>query len=344
MTRTRRHIAVAVLLLAVLAAAGAWCARAREHSKAPSAAPATPVSVVDGVTIVQVDPAVQRRSGITSEPAKAAGRSMQTMRTVPGVVMDLQPLLDWRGRVASARAQSQAAHAQWETSQQDLRRTHNLYADDRNASQKALESARSAEAKDRGQAQSADAALSALQEQGRQQFGPVLTEWAAAGGKLDALLARREVVAAFAAGDSPPRSIEVETGTATRAQGVWIAPAAQADAKLGAALQLYRVPGPLPANAGIIGRVSEGPATAGVLVPLPAVVWHAGQPWAYVRRDGAHFARIWLQDSAETQDGFVVPGAIKPGEQLVTQGAQLLLSQEQLPPPGSGGCKDPECD
>lgn len=344
MTRTQRYVGGAALLFAALFAAAAGWLLQRDHARAGSvAAPAERVSIVDGVTVVQIDPAVQRRSGIISEPAKAAGQAAQAMRAVPGVVVDLQPLLDWRGRVASARAQAQAAHAQWDTSQQELRRTQNLYADDRNASRKALESARSADAKDRAQAQSSDAALTALQEQGRQQFGPVLAEWAV-NGRLEGLLARRDVVAAFATGDNPPRNIQLRTSAEQAEQGTWIAPAAQADAKLGAGLQLYRVPGPVPANAGIVGYVPEGGATSGVLVPLPAVVWHAGQPWAYVRRDGAHFARIWLKQAMETQGGFVVADAIKPGDQLVSQGAQLLLSQEQVPPPGAGGCKDPECD
>ncbi len=345
MTRTQAYVAGAALLLAALAAGAAWWTWERDHAKAsPSAALEGSVTVVDGVTVVRVDPAVQRRSGITSEPARIATRAAQANRAVPGVVVDLQPLLDWRGRVAAARAQSQAAHAQWDTSQRELRRTQSLFADDRNASQKELEAARGAEAKDRAQAQAADAASNALQAQGHQQFGPVLTGWAAAGGKLDALLARHDVVVAFALGANPPRVIEVDGAPSRRTQGSWIAPAAQADAKLGTGLQLYRVAGPLPVNATVVGRVPEGAPTTGVLVPLPAVVWQAGQPWAYVRRDGSHFARIWLQQSTETQDGFVVPGAIRPGEQLVTQGTQLLLSQEQLPPPGSGGCKDPECD
>lgn len=336
MTRTQSLLTAGVVIVAAIGVG--WSI---EVHRTAATAPANPtgsgVTVVDGVTIVQLDPAVQRRSGITSEPAKAVG-SEATRRqvAVPGVVMDLQPWIDWRNRLLTARTQLSAAQAQLRASEQELRRTQALFADDQNASRKALEAAQAAQARDRAQLDAADSSLHAIEEQGRLQFGPALAG--------NPPIGRREslVAVAIAPGVAPPAHLEIAPPDGQALAGTWIAGTAAADPKLGAGLQLYRVPSLLPANTTVIAYM--GPETSGVLVPLPAVVWQAGQPWAYVRRDASHFARTALLGAAETRDGFVVPKAIRPGEQVVTQGAQLLLSQEQLPPAGSSGCKDPECD
>ena len=85
-------------------------------------------------------------------------------------------------------------------------------------------------------------------------------------------------------------------------------------------------------------------AVQGVVVPSGAVVWYAGQPWAYVQAGPTRFARRPLGQAAETDGGFFVTGDLKAGDRVVTSGAQLLLSEEQRPPSTGAGCKDPECD
>lgn len=343
MIRTRlARWAAAACVIALSAAAGAWWASQRQaEAPAPAAAAAkSPVSVVDGLTVVQIDPAVQQRSGIESHPAQpAGGEAMPSSASFPGVVLDLQPLIEWRGQLAAARTQAQAAAAQLRTSEAELARTRALHADDQNVSRKALEGAQGAQARDRAQQEAAQAALRALEQKGREQFGPALSRVDV----LDALLDRHEAVVALAIPGAPPPRVEVEAASTPAVRSTWLSAAARTDASLGAGLQLYRVPRSLPANAAVVARVAAA-AAAGALVPPPAVVWQAGQPWAYVRRDGSHFARTPLTGATETRDGFVVPQGIQPGDQIVTQGAQLLLSQELLPPPGGPACKDPECD
>lgn len=343
MTRTRlARWAAAACVIALSAAAGAWWASQRQgEARAPAAAAAkSPVSVVDGLTVVQVDPAVQQRSGIESRPAqRAGGEAMPSSASFPGVVLDLQPLIEWRGQLAAARTQADAAAAQLRTSEAELARTRALHADDQNASRKALEAAQGTQARDRAQQEAAQAALRALEQKGREQFGPVLSRTEV----LDALLARHDAVVALAIPGAPPPRVEVEAASTPAVRSTWLSAAARTDASLGAGLQLYLVPRSLPANAAVVARVAAA-TPAGALVPPPAVVWQAGQPWAYVRRDDSHFARTPLTGATETREGFVVPQGIRPGDQIVTQGAQLLLSQELLPPPGGPACKDPECD
>jgi len=67
-----------------------------------------------------------------------------------------------------------------------------------------------------------------------------------------------------------------------------------------------------------------------LLVPNSSVIWSNGQPWAYVRiKDNGNFVRRSLQGMHEAENGWIIPaGKIKMDDEIVTNGAQLLLSEE----------------
>ena len=71
-----------------------------------------------------------------------------------------------------------------------------------------------------------------------------------------------------------------------------------------------------------------------VLVPNSSVVWSNGQPWAYIRiKSNGNFERRSLQGMREaengSENGWIVPkGKINVDDEIVTNGAQLLLSEE----------------
>jgi membrane fusion protein, multidrug efflux system len=347
-TRRTPALVAAVLALAVVAAAGAWWFM--HLASVPAAAPAaaiSPVSVMNGLTVVEIKPSVQRASGLQEQTIGPAAAT-QGGATAYGVVMDLQPLLDWRGKYAGAQAQDGAARTQWGVARAELERQRQLRADDQNASLKSVQVAQAEEARAHSAAMAADGSLRALQADALQQFGPVLAGWARGGqGPMPQLAARHASLVGMALGErAPPRTLQVSLGSGPRWNATWIGRAARADPRLGAGLQVYLVPGSLPANASVIAALPAAatPDTTGVFVPLSAVVWYADQPWAYVRRDASHFARVPLLQATETPDGYIAHGGVAAGASVVTQGAGLLLSQEQTPPPNAAPCKDPECD
>lgn len=240
--------------LALAAAGGAWWA-GRQAPDAPQATASNeasnPVAVVNGLTVVQVDPAVQQHSRIETRPAAQASRDAAP-RGAPlaGVVIDLQTLIEWRSQLTATRAQVEAAAAQARTSQAELARTQALYADGQNASRKALDAAQGTHAQDSSQLETARGALRAMEQKGRELFGPVLART----DLLDGLLAAHETVVAVSVGDAGevPRALDIETAGTTAARGTWLSPAARADANLGPGLQLYRVPRSLPANTPVV--------------------------------------------------------------------------------------------
>jgi hypothetical protein len=87
------------------------------------------------------------------------------------------------------------------------------------------------------------------------------------------------------------------------------------------------------------------PASPRLVIPESAVVWNGGQPWAYVQTTPDHFTRRYVSAGDEGEQGFLVNYGFHTGDRVVTQGAQLLLSEELKPQGIATACKDPpECD
>jgi len=66
----------------------------------------------------------------------------------------------------------------------------------------------------------------------------------------------------------------------------------------------------------------------GVVIPDEAVVWYAGQAWAYVELEEGKYQRRSLKGSINTQGGMFVQQGMTQGETLVLTGSQMLLSEE----------------
>lgn len=332
------------LLPAVLAVSvGAEPAAAVAPAPPPAAPASRPISVIDGMTVVELSLAMQRRAGVQSQPLRLAAAPVGA--TTNGVVLDLQPLVVWASKLTGAEATAAAARAQAQAADADLARTRALYRDDQIVSLKSLQAAQSSAALATANARAAEAALKALRSEGRLTFGEAI----ASDIEHHAGLSLRDhavIRVAMTSAGLAPRTVQVAYGSGQPAPARWLSRAPQADAQLGADVQLYEADRALPADASVVvhlpGAASVG---QGIFVPLQAVVWYADQPWVYVQRDPTHFARVALIDAQEQPEGFFVPQGLRAGQQVVTRGAGLLLSQEQTPPPGSGsGCKDPECD
>lgn len=69
-------------------------------------------------------------------------------------------------------------------------------------------------------------------------------------------------------------------------------------------------------------------ALSGVIIPYQSVIWYAGQPWAYLRLDEERFQRMSLIDGIESIEGIHLQHGIYPGDEIVTAGAQTMLSEE----------------
>ena len=86
----------------------------------------------------------------------------------------------------------------------------------------------------------------------------------------------------------------------------------------------------------LVARVPVGAATAGVVIPFPAVVISAGKYWCYVEAKPGLFVRTEVDTAMPTDDGYFVTAGIAPGAKVVTTSAGELLARESNP----GGAAD----
>jgi hypothetical protein len=80
----------------------------------------------------------------------------------------------------------------------------------------------------------------------------------------------------------------------------------------------------------------------GLIVPTPAVVWSEGKAWVYQQTATDRFARRAVPTDIPVKRGFFVTEGFSPGDKLVVQGAQALLSEELLLHGQGGG--EPDVD
>jgi hypothetical protein len=85
----------------------------------------------------------------------------------------------------------------------------------------------------------------------------------------------------------------------------------------------------LAADAAITGYVTlSGQALHGVLLPRSAVLHHAGETWVYLQTDETQFRRVAVALTHPAEGGWLISEGLKSGGRVVTDGAQLLLSEE----------------
>ncbi|KVK80931.1 metal transporter [Burkholderia cepacia] len=349
-----RLLVLSVLSIALAAGAGWYLYRTLDPG---AAAPATlqaalqpTVQTVNGETVVTVGADAQRASRIDTAPLCAT--LVQAATPAYATVIDLQPLFDLRNRLAAARADLDTLRGQAGNSRAQFERSHVLFEDDRNVSQKNLQDARAAMQADQAKLQSAEAAQSGLEATMRQQFGDALTSAAMAptSDLFRRLLAGRAAVLRVTlpssySGTVPARiTIDAPDGQPVPAQKLSASP--QGDPAIQGNPYLYTTTIPVPVGTRIDAQIpSSARATSALVIPEDAVVWYGGQPWVYVRTAADRFTRRAVPADSAVNQGFVVTDGFRAGDVVVTHGAQLLLSEEQKPLGISTVCKDPpECD
>lgn len=343
---------LAVSLIVLAAIAGWLLGSGKSNTPAQQAAPqppASPVSIVDGVTVLTMDTATQLQNGIRAEALTSSEN--RTNITAYGTVLDLQPLIDLRTRYAAGLADADTASAALAASRQEYLRSHALYQDNQNVSLKSYQAAQAAYRSDQARTQATAVNLQNIQAAMRQQFGATLTHWAldSRSPEFARLLKRQEVLLRITVplddGIAAPARIKIDANDKQRLPAQLVSPAPQSDPVIQGSAFIYRAAAPLASGtlvAAYLPTAKKG--TPGTVVPADAIVWYGGQPWAYVQINARQFARYPVAEQSPMQGGFFVTRGFKADQHVVVSGAQLLLSEELKPPPGGSGCKDPECD
>ncbi len=291
---------------------------------------APPAKVVGDRVLIPVD--AQRAAGIVVQtPAPAEYRAAQRYF---GVVADGRSLVDARQRHLAILTQVAAAEAQLAQRRADLARVQGLFNEGRNATAREVEAAQAALSVEEQRLNALLTERQAVADGLRVGWGDALAERPGDSGSLLARVAAHQVEliqfvlpTGVEAGKTEWR-VNVATAESKGVAATLVGRSPQTVPGLQGDTWLLAVPpAGLPAGARVRVLADSSQAAHGVRIPPSAVVRFGGKAWVYVRVAPDQFERRALAVDRPLADGLFTD-ALGSDAQLVTSGAQLLLSEE----------------
>jgi hypothetical protein len=291
------------------------------------------VSIKNGEPTLTIDAATQQRSGIETAVLPAAPYQMKIRAY--GVVLDVARLTELSNSYANAKAQVQTALAKLAMSQPAFERAQSLYKH-RAVSEAQMQSAEAEMRTDQATLAAAQAQVRALTATAYQEWGAVLGQSLVdQSPAITRLIERQDFLLQITLmpGTSlpdPPTTAAIETGKKTRTSITFVSPATHIDPKIQGFSFFYTVPatsGVLP-GMNVLAFLPTGVSVSGVVAPPAAIVWWQDRAWVYRRTAPDMFVRTEIGTELPGPDGGYIVKDIPKDTQIVTRGAQLLLSEE----------------
>lgn len=299
----------------------------------PVAAPLR-VTDVDGSPAVKLDAQEQRSSGIEVTAIQSA--PFQPQRQGYGTVLDLAQLTDLNNNYAAARAQLQTAQAKLAASKTAFDRARGLYQHQQNVSLAQFQAAGATLQTDQAAFAAAQSQTQTMAATAVQAFGRVVGKAIEDGSPLIARLIGQQdflVQVTLPPGDSiatPPQTATVQPGSGPPTPVSFVSPASRTDPRIQGLSFLYLAPaqsGVLPGMNVMVSLPSGAPGE-GVTVPSSAIVWWKDRAWFYRQAAANTFVRSQVGTGHPSPAGGYVVAGLPAGTEIVTRGAQALLSEE----------------
>lgn len=303
------------------------------QNEAPIQAPER-VLVKNGERVIVLAPAVQRADGIETVTLHNTAQP-ESLRAY-GTVLNLGSLTELVNSYTNAKAQVDIARAKLSASQAAFARAKTLYQDQQNVSAADLQATEAAFHTDEAGLAAARSLLETLSVSAQQDWGSLLGNALVRGAPLlSRLTTRQDVLLQITlrpgeTADPKAGSVYAEREDGSLVALTFISAANRTDPRIQGASFLFTAPastGLLPGMS-IAARVPITRAVRGVVIPPTAVIWTQGQAWAYFPTGTSTFVRRLISTEQPTPTGgYVVTGEPDP-VQVVTRGAQMLLSEE----------------
>lgn len=294
-----------------------------------------------GAAVIALSEKSQKISGIQTAALQPATHHVTSGAF--GSVVGIESLVDLRARYQAAVAETQVVRAAMENARQEFQRLSLLNKDNRNVSDRVVQAAEAQLKGDGARLAAAETQVAGIRDNLRQQWGATLADWAmqpTAGEPLRRLLQYQDalvkVTLPFDVGpDAKTRLLVAPVGAQGReaaAQFVSLSP--QVDTTIQGKTWFYRAPADnLRAGMRLSARLARPDAALqGVIVPHSAVVWFSNKAWVYQKVAAEKFVRREISTEIEanqaTVNGWFNTAGIVEGDEVVTSGAQLLLSEE----------------
>jgi hypothetical protein len=297
---------------------------------------ASKLTLPSSQAVVVIDDKIIQTSGIQVQPTTATHLIPEL--TTYGLAVNIQPLLEIRSHYFSAKSKFISAKAAFSQAQQSLNRLQNLNRDNAVSTRK-LQLQQFQWQSSKASLDASRFQLEAIQNKTLLRWGKEITEWVitANAEQFSKLISGHHTLLLIA---MPANHQFTDIGQAIYVQSAGIRQLAETAQYLAEAPSLH----PFSQAKQFFFQLNNNhiiPETrltawlplkqkinSGVLIPASAIIWHLGQPYAYIRTGTEQFTRRQIVDPIGTGDGYFVQNSIIPGEELVVTGAQMLLSEE----------------
>lgn len=306
---------------------------------------AAQLSVVNGESVIALDPATQTRLGLTLAPL--ATTTSHAQQQFPAVVLSTTDLATLRGNLLSAQAQFEKARVTADVANKEYTRLKTLYSQDQNISRKSLEAAEGESEVDQTDVAAAQQQLDLQKSLIAQQWGGTIADWAQQDSPaFERVLSQHDaLVQVTMAADSTfsaPPSVTVENLDGSKSEARLVSRFPRVDPRVQGRSFLYIVSPrvPIAPETSLLADIAVGTSMKGVVVPTSAVVWSEGRAWVYQQTGDSQFTRRAVPTNIPLAAGYFVSSGLPADKKVVTVGAQAMLSEEFLLRGASAGTND----
>jgi hypothetical protein len=288
----------------------------------------------NGTIIITIDDETQQRSGIETEQLTAA-QHHQEIRAY-GMVLDVARLTELSNNYNHAKTQLQAAQAKLMLSRAVFDRSSKLYNETKAISEAQMQSAEAAFVTDQASLAAAQAQVRSLTATAYQDWGPAIGKSLVEQSEtVVRLIERQEFLLQITlppgvALAAPPAVAAVESGKDVRTKINFVSPATRVDPKIQGLTLFYAAPaesGLLP-GMNVLAFLPTEKIVDGVAIAASSVVWWQNRAWVYQRTSPETFERVEIATDLPAPGGGYIVAGMPRDVQIVSSGAQLLLSEE----------------
>ncbi len=301
----------------------------------------------EGASIIVLDNDALEKSGIAAIPLQSLIHRQEL--EAYGTILQIQNLSDLYDRFLTTKSQLEDARIKLSLSQKEYQREKEIAGTNPDMiSKKNLEISEAAWQTDKINVQSMENTLQIIEGTARQQWGGVIAQWILHNSpELDRLMRQQRFLIQATV---PEGSIVPSPETAYIRVGEkkivlkFISNAPVADRRIQGFSIFYTAElngtGLLP-GMNVTVYISGDTELNGFYIPDSSVVWYQDAAWVYVRQNGS-FLRRKISTSVSLDDGYFVSGGFSRNDMIVTEGAQILLSEELNPQINGGNSKGDE--
>lgn len=299
------------------------------------AQPKQKVQRVEGQTVIALDAKAQQHSGLQTLILKPATHHAEF--TAYGTVLAIQPLMALRHRYLLALTERNTASAKFKQAEQSIERQQALYREGITAKRN-LQDQQAQWQIDKAQLEATHFQDQSIKDEAMLTWGSTLTELMLSNdtNKLNTLLSGQQKLLQITLPSNQQLANDIKTiaiesaGNRSKAhQADFISVAPQTDASAQGSSYFFQTTDKnIRIGMNITAWIPEQNSQfSGVIIPKSALLWSMDQAFVYIKTDDT-FSRRPIHHYSISDGGYFVSEELKPDEELVIIGGQMLLSEE----------------